>query len=318
MIDSHLGESEHVEVPLDQQDAFRLTDGVFGVVQIVDQPTLVVNRRFGRVEVLRFARAQDPAAESHDPASDIVDGKGEPVAKPRVAAAVVATHHDAGLDQNVLVDAQLPHRHLQRRTPGSVPQTERYGLLQVPVPFLEIAASCLGFGEFAQLRGEPVLHHGHGAEQRLSRIGARLFRLFRDGDAHAAGHLAHGGRIVHAEPLHQIRKRVATLVTHVAVENALLGNDRKISVGAAVKRTGTTIVGSGSLQFHRLTNDLEKIGTVAHLLDDVVGDAAHERNSTIVTPVPPSRRSANLQCNTRESPSSTCRTRSRTTPVPMP
>ena len=82
--------------------------------------------------------------------------------------------------------------------------------------------------------------------------------------------------------------------------------------------TGTAVVGPGALELHGLADDRDEVGAVADLLDGLVGDHAHAENSTIVTPVPPWFRGANPNRVTRRSPETTRRTRSRTTPVPMP
>ncbi len=89
-------------------------------------------------------------------------------------------------------------------------------------------------------------------------------------------------------------------------------------MGAAVERTGSAVVGAGALELDRLPDDPDQVRAVAHLLDDLVGNHAHAGNSTIVTPVPPWLRGAKPKRATRRSPETTRRTRSRTTPVPMP
>ncbi len=101
------------------------------------------------------------------------------------------------------------------------------------------------------------------------------------------GDLAHRGRVVHAEALHEPREDVARLVTDEAVVAALLGNDGEVAVGAAVEGTGPPVVRSGPLELHRFPDDRDQVGAVADLLDDFFGDHAHAENSTTVTPVPP-------------------------------
>src|SRR4029079_9616823 len=77
-------------------------------------------------------------------------------------------------------------------------------------------------------------------------------------------------------------------------------------------------VRAGALQLDALADDADDVGALAHLLDDVLRDHAHPANSAMVTPVPPWFRAAKSNVRTRRSLPSTRRTRSRTTPVPMP
>ena len=92
------------------------------------------------------------------------------------------------------------------------------------------------------------------------------------------------------------------LVADEAVVEALLRDDGEVAMGAAVERTGPAIVGAGALELHRLADDLDEVGAVADLLDDLVGNQAHAENSTMVTPVPPWLRGAKPNRVTRRSP----------------
>src|SRR5262249_49085029 len=137
-------------------------------------------------------------------------------------------------------------------------------------------------------------------------------------DAGAPSRVAHGRRIVHAEPLHQPAEDVAALVADEAVIATLLRNDREVAVGAAMERTRSPVVGAGPLELHRLADDPDQVGALAHQVDGLVGDHAHAENSTMVTPVPPGWRGAKEWLRIRLSRDTIRRTRSRTTPVPIP
>ena len=123
--------------------------------------------------------------------------------------------------------------------------------------------------------------------ERLARVGSRPARALGNDDARPPRGLAHGGRVVHAEPLHQPAEHVAALVADEAVVAPLLGNDREVAVGASVERTRPAVIRAGPLELHRLADDPDQVGAVAHLLDGLVGNHAHAENSTMVTPVPP-------------------------------
>src|SRR5213079_825217 len=139
-----------------------------------------------------------------------------------------------------------------------------------------------------------------------------------DRDPHATGHLAHGGRIVHAEALHEEGEDVARLVAHEAIEHPLLWDDREVPVGAAVERARAAIVGPAALELDVLSDDPDQIRGLADLVDDVVGDQAHAVNSTIVTPWPPWLAGAKPKRCTRASVERMSCTSLRTAPVPLP
>src|SRR2546428_129827 len=134
----------------------------------------------------------------------------------------------------------------------------------------------------------------------------------------AAGDLAHRGRIVHPQLLHEEGDPVARLVAHEAVEHPLLRDHGEVAVGAAVERAGTAVVGAGALELDMLPDDPHEVRRVADLLDDVVGDQAHAVNSAIVTPWPPRSRGAKPKRSTRGSRARRSCTNWRSAPVPLP
>src|SRR5207237_8970998 len=109
----------------------------------------------------------------------------------------------------------------------------------------------------------------------------------RNGAPHPARHLAYGGGIIHAELLHEERENVPTRVAHETVEHPLARDDGEVAVGAPVKRTRGAEIGPGALELDVLPDDPHDVRGLADLLDHVVGDEAHARNSTSVTPCPP-------------------------------
>src|SRR5690606_2129772 len=194
------------------------------------------------------------------------------------------------------------------------PQPE--GRLERDIPTCQVCPGRLRLAERLQLRRKPVMRRRGCRVQRLMRIRACLFRPFRNDDPRAPRHIPHRRRVVHPEPLHQIGEDVARFMADIAVEESLLRYDGEVPVLTAVERAGSAPVGTGTLELHRFPDDAEDIRALAHLLDDLVGD--HQSSSTIVTPVPPWLRGANAKDRTRRSLETTRRTRSRTTPVPMP
>ncbi len=107
VLDAGEHQPQHVEVALDQDDRLLLPDGALGLVQVVELPPLVKDRGLGRVEILGLARAEQPSAESHHPAAQVVNGEEQAAAEPRDHRAVVPLRRQAGLEQHPLLDAEL-------------------------------------------------------------------------------------------------------------------------------------------------------------------------------------------------------------------
>src|SRR2546429_5504493 len=164
---------------------------------------------------------------------------------------------------------------------------------------------------------EPVGCRGHGAVEWLARIGTGRTAL-RNGNPHPTRHLAYGGGIIHAQLLHEERENVPTRVAHETVEHPLARDDGEVAVGAPVKRTRGAEIGPGALELDVLPDDPYDVGGLADLLDHVVGDEAHARNSTSVTPWPPWFGGANPKRFTRGSAERTSCTNWRRAPVPLP
>jgi hypothetical protein len=134
----------------------------------------------------------------------------------------------------------------------------------------------------------------------------------------SARDFTHGGGIVHPESLHEIGEDVPGGMADVAVVQVFLGDDGEVAMSAPVEGAGSAVIRSHSLELHRFTNDADEIGAVPHLFDNLVRDHAHSVNSTMVTPVPPWLAGAKPNLEILRSLATTRRTRSRTTPVPIP
>src|SRR6266704_3620223 len=82
-------EPKDIELPLDENGPLRLAHPVFGEMQVVEQLTLVKDRRLGRVQVLRLSLAEDPPAKGDDAGTQIVNGKQESATESREFRAIV-------------------------------------------------------------------------------------------------------------------------------------------------------------------------------------------------------------------------------------
>src|SRR6185312_15893725 len=104
----------------------------------------------------------------------------------------------------------------------------------------------LRVGQLEQLAGKPVVRGSDRTVKRLVWVGSRTIGSVWNQYAGSPGNLAHRTRVVHSKALHQPGEHITRLVAHEAVVPALLGNDSEVPVGASVKGTGATIVGSGA------------------------------------------------------------------------
>jgi len=317
LFDPGEGRTEHIEVPLDQDRTLRLTHRVLRDVQVVQQLSLVEDRRIGGIEILGLSLAEDPATEGDHAAAQVVDREEQPAAEAGCERAILPSSQETRLEQHLVTHAQPFHCVEERLALGRIPEPERLHRLQIQMPSRQVIAGDLRFGALEQLAGEPVSRRGHGAVERLARIGTGRTAL-RNGNPHPTRHLAYGGGIIHAQLLHEERENVPTRVAHETVEHPLARDDGEVAVGAPVKRTRGAEIGPGALELDVLPDDPYDVRGLADLLDHVVGDEAHARNSTSVTPWPPWFGGANPKRFTRGSAERTSCTNWRRAPVPLP
>jgi hypothetical protein len=261
-------------------------------VQIVKLSSLVKNLGLRRVEVLRLARDQEPPAKAYDPAPQIMDRKEESAPESRANDPVsFPLSRQARLKKHSLVDAQLGHG-LQEGASGGEAETQHCCRFEWYCAAFEVLTRDPGIRKLEQLPGEPVVSCGDRTIQGLMGIGPGPLGSLWDGDSSAPRGLADRVGVAHAHPLHEPGEDVTRFVANEAIEPALLGDNGKIAIGTAMKGTGSTIVGAGSLERHRLADETDEIHAVADLIDSLLGNHAHAENSTMVTPVPPWLRGA--------------------------
>ncbi len=287
MLDAGEPQAQRVEVPLHEQRVLRLANGMARFVEIVQHPPLVEHLRLGRVEVLRLAIAQHASAEPDHAPAQVVNREQQTPPEPRAQRPALTLERQAGGFERLGSNPQPLHGLEKRRPRGREPQPPGLEGFELEPPAREVAPRPIGLARLAQLSGVPLLGNRHGLEEWLARVGSRL-RSFGDRDADASRHLANGRRVVHPQLLHEEREDVPGFVAHEAVVHLLLGDDREVAMRAPVERTRSAVVGSRAPELDVLAEDLDQVGAVSHLLDDLVGDA-HQANSAMVAPVPPSR-----------------------------
>ena len=287
-------------------------------MQVIELLALPEDRCLRRVEVLRFAGAEQSAAKADDPAAQVVDWKEEATAEPRREGAVVAPDRQPRLDQDVIGDAELTHRRDELAAAGGKPEPQRCRGIEGEFALQQVASRRLRLYCVAKLRGKPVLRHVARLEERLAGIGTGALRLLRNRDAVAPRHLAHRRRIVEAEAFAIPGEDVARRVAHEAVVAVVLREHGEVAVRPAMEWARAAPVAPGALELDLLGHDFQQVGSIAHLLDHVIGNPCHQRSTATVTPIPPCCRGAKSNDAIRLSAARSERTVSRSTPVPIP
>ena len=277
-------ESQDIELSLDENGPLRLAHPVFGEMQVVEQLTLVKDRRLRRIQVLRLSLAEDPPAKGDDAGTQIVNGKQESATESRDFRAIVPFNHEPRFQQHFFAQPQSFHCVEETRAPRPKPESLNLRLLHRDVSRFEVLARDFVFRTLTQLAREPIGGGRDRREQRLTGIRPSRARPLGDRDADPPRDFAHRRGVVHAESLHEVGEDVARFVADEAIEHPLLGNDGEIAMRAAVKWAAPSVVRSSPLQLDALADNPDEIRCVADLLDHVVGNHA---NSATVTPWPP-------------------------------
>ena len=120
VLDAGEHQAEHVEVSLDQDDRLLFPDRRLRLVQVVELLPLVEDRRLRRVEVLRLAGDEEPAAEPHGAPAEIVNREQQPRPEAGHHLPVLALRREPGLQQHLVVQAELLHRRQEGAARGRV------------------------------------------------------------------------------------------------------------------------------------------------------------------------------------------------------
>jgi hypothetical protein len=90
VIDAGKHQAEHVDLAFDEEHALLAADGVLGVVQVVEQSTLVKDRGLRRIEILWLAIPEHPAGKADGTAAQIVNREQQSATEAPGNAAVLA------------------------------------------------------------------------------------------------------------------------------------------------------------------------------------------------------------------------------------
>ncbi len=277
--DTCRGQGDNVHVSLHDERAARATHGVSVPVEPVEDLPLVVDRRFGRVEVLRPSLStpvQHAAPEADDPSRERLDRKDEPPPEAVVGLRrALRRGRKADLQQQVLREAVLGRR-LSERVPfiGSPSQAEALGRLCIDSPALHIGPSAPTRPRIQELLAKPAPSERVRLVMRLKgvvSISAASSHLV-DLDAKALPEGLHRILEVHASPLHHEREDVARLPTSKTLVKALVGHHVERRRPVVVERTLPLPILARPLERHALADDAYEIGSRPDFLHEIVGD----------------------------------------------
>ncbi len=208
--DPRLMHLDRVHVALDHRDRALGTHRGDRVGQAVKGSALVKKRRFGGVEILGLAVAENPPAEGDDLAPAVLNRKHDPAAEAIVRISFIGFDQQPGFDQAVLAKVVAHQRGLERVAPvGRVAETELGDGFVRESPAAQVFERRASLGH-AQRALEERARHAEGGDQRAARFvaGAR-FRVAL-GQRHS--------RLV-GQPLDRFRER-QSLGFHDEIENA--------------------------------------------------------------------------------------------------
>ena len=274
---ARLVEPDGIEVSLDEQRHRLAPDGFTGPVQGEERETLLVERRIGGVEVLRFALPLEKAPAEADDAAALSDRNHQTATKPVVQAlALLARNPEAGLLGQARIDA-LQGVGLDQRIPeiGGVSEPPRPGRVLGDAPLAQVLARDLALGmlpEHALVeRARLLVHLG---QRRAAGRPAGFLRIRRS-EVHAGlvGELLDRLAEAAAFHLHDELDRVAGDPAAEAMEHLLVRDDVEAGCLLAVDRAEPLPVVPALLQRHAPLHHRDQVHPVAQLLQLLVGDA---------------------------------------------
>ena len=304
VLETRSRERDDVEVPLDDDGRAGAPDRRPRLVQVEQHPPLGEDRCVRGVQVLGLLRVQPAPREPDDLPAHRPDRKHhaatEAVEQP---ARLLAPPDQAGVLERVLAYA-LPLRLAEKRVPGFWCPAEHERLLDLPADAApgQVLSRAGGVGRFPQKAIVELRRQAVGQMERGVGIGEVGRLPVGDLHSHALPQAPHGVRELDLLVLHQERERVPAGLAAEAVVHPLLGAHRERGRLLGVERTEANPAAAALLELHDLADDLDDVGAVPDLLDDVVGNAQARSSSdpsgasvAIVTPSPPS-----FQCPSRK------------------
>ena len=100
-------EGDDIGVTLDHHRLASGHNSAFGAVEPVEQPGLVVDRRFGRVQVLRAITVEQPSTESHGIPAEVAYRKHHPAPELIDETAAPAPRRQPGGEEHLLAQSVL-------------------------------------------------------------------------------------------------------------------------------------------------------------------------------------------------------------------
>ncbi len=271
-------EADHIHIAFDHDHAVRRARGGGGEVEIVERSALVEQWRLGGIEILRFARPEDPPAEGDDAAARIADRDHQPPTK-----AVVGPSTALGMsgvtfiraDQHPCFDQFV----LAERGQGGFqvaavigreadPETRHGAVVDSATGEIVARGGALDPGE---LVGEPALGCRHDVIQAcrllLLLAGSRVGR----GDVHPGLARQFLDRIHERQPARvgQETDRIAMRAAAEAMVEALLVVDGERRGLLLVERAASLIFAARLGQFDRWGDDRAEGGARAEFVEEL-------------------------------------------------
>ena len=287
VFDARLMHAQHIGVTLDEYAVVKARYLVFGEIYSVQSLALVVNFRFGRVDVLGFGfvAAQYASAKSDDLAGEVMNWEDD-TALVAVVVALFVLAAEPNLDQQVLVVAVFDGEFGEgRAAAGAVAQLEAvdYGVTETTLAEvgeadrLTLVGGHHGVGKV--FLGEAVdVEHALALVLRGHFLGSLL--AFLNLDIVFLGEVTQGFRVGVMLVLHDETHRVACLAASEAFEDVAGRIDVERRCLLLVERAYADKVGTAFLEGHKLAHHVFN----ACCLDDFVYGLARYHIAQIRSP----------------------------------
>jgi hypothetical protein len=290
--DAGLREADHVHVAFHDQQPLDFPQRLPRLVEPVQLPALVEQRRLGRVQVLGLALVEDAAAERDRPAARVADREHHAIAEAVVESGLplaAALHHEAGLEQGVLAFRRSAEA-FQYGIPGvrCVADRELDAAFRADAAVLEVFFRARGLAQGV------AVELGDLREQRVQVLaGARARRvapLARHLEAESRREFLDRVRKRQLVVLHEEAERRAVRAAAEAVVELLVGAHPERGRLLVVERAAGLPLAAGLLELHAAADQLDDVGARDQLVDERLWDAAGHASRYLKPGRPDARR----------------------------
>ena len=270
---AHLGQCNHVHVPLGDQRIAMLAQGGAGFKQTVELAALAEHRRLRRIEVFGFVIANDATAEADALTLDIANRKHDPVSKAVVALdfALGAVFPSLAADDQPAFNQQwvvVVRKHAGQATPPFRGITQAKGFCDRTgqSAALEIANGPLRAAQMLDISQASFFKHaGEGslllANLRRFRPILRRHIVLWHLQTHLLGQVVDGLDKGHAGLLHQKADGITVFAAAKTVIELLGGAHAEGGGFLAMKWAQTHEIGTAFFQLDMSAHNVHHVGT---------------------------------------------------------